>query len=585
MQVAETNSLHFIHFRYTLSMTLTGTQTFRIQHVGLLSAVQSYFTTAIPERLGVTRIDVDEFHALSNISCDKVTGTGPHELAIRVTDNGTNHMLENMPVEVTNHWTGDVIDRITNDAKDHVNAGVQLLVHMTFFIDEFVHRSDTERTLNDLVNDKHFIDVRNDNGTTIGVTSLQSEPSIEAYMTPVLIDQSHFTDRCFIKNTSQSSMPHQDYSSVHASKLMLCEQIELTKQEFVLQQLQMEVRVTVIDKVLGFDRFHHVSRDMIRVCLADVSELTLYDMIAEAIVRSDVDIALGIVTFVCTLGSLLCLILTFFVYCLCPQMRTVPGCINMFLMTSLFIAQCTFQFGYLFYSVHAYCVVVGLLTHLSWLVMFCWMNVSSFHMMRVFSGIDVANQNSTKNNRKVLIGYSLYAFGVPALVVLSTVMTLGLQSDWLSLGYGETSICFINHEIIFYVTFMAPVVLICVGNLVFFSFTAFKIRQTPTTARSSGNKRHFDIYVRLFFLTGITWLLVVLETLLPVTALSFLTTILNGCQGVYIFISYVLNRRSLGMVKTQFATISMRLSSTSDSRTSRKSTTTVRNRNQTESQT
>lgn len=545
------------------------------RHIELLRAIQDYFRIRIPQKLNISNILVDGFHLLSNISCDTVAG---HEADISDTnavhmsntnsgtgnsvDRATDNLTDNTPDSMTNSTINFTTESMTNGETE----GVQILMHISFFIDDFVHRADTERTITELYTEKHDIPVVEANRTIHTFTG-HAEPSLESCITPVLIEQTHFTDRCFIKHTNQTLWAHRSYNAVHSSKLLLCEQLEFTKQEFTLQRLQMEARVTSIDKVLGFGQFHRLPHDMIRVCLDDVHELTVPSSSAaeQFVMRGKLEVALGYVTFTCTVLSMLCLTLTFFVYCLCSQLRTIPGCINMFIIASLFLAQGTFQFGYLFYSQHQYCVAVGILTHLSWLVLFAWMNVSSFHMMRVFSGMEVVN-NVNKNSNTVLVWYSLFSFSIPVIIIVSTLVTVGLTSDWSSIGYGETNICFINNGIAFYASFLAPVILVCLGNLIFFSITAIKIRRTPTSPRSTRSKRQFDIYVRLFFITGVTWLLVVVETLLPVTALSFITTVLNGCQGVYIFVSYVVNRRSFLMVKTQFATMSLRVSESTSTR-------------------
>ena len=497
-------------------MKLTGTAP---QYTSTLTSVREYFTHLIKSRLQLYKINVDEFYLLSNTSCYA-------------------------------HANSNAI-------------GMTFLLHMSFFIEEYVHRARTESILNELDNETHWIVVSQQivvfkkwPGTTSFSTpgrvkvhpygaSFKSEPSIEAFSTHALIKMSNFQETCFIQHNGEKDFePYQNFRSVPVSRLLLCDQLEFNKEEYTIKRLQMKITLYVINKLLEYNQFHLMPRGKLRVCVDDLHELTKIS--SEIIIINPLKGALETVTLVCTSLSLLCLILTFSVYCLCPKLRTIPGCNNMFLVGSLFIAQATFQFGNIWLHNTISCSIIGMITHVTWLSLFFWMNVCSFHMFRTFAFLRVVD-NSDAIKYNTLLRYSLYAFGIPIGIVSANAIIRGYQLDWNYYGYGQVK-CFIDDLISFVFTFLAPVILVCVLNLVFFCITSLKIKQTPTV-QSSQDKRHFGIYIKLFIITGGTWVLVIVDSFLPLSALSFITTVMNACQGVFIFVSCVTNERTWKMIK------------------------------------
>lgn len=63
----------------------------------------------------------------------------------------------------------------------------------------------------------------------------------------------------------------------------------------------------------------------------------------------------------------------------------------------------------------------------------------------------------------------------------------------------------------------------------------------------------YSLYLRLFILTGISWLMEILWLVEPGSQIFIYTDIFNSLQGVYIFVLFVLNRRVLRLTKERFA--------------------------------
>ena len=471
--------------------------------VSFLRALEDYFTMGIKRRLGLKEINIEEFYILSNLPCYMVT---------------YNKLMKS----------------------------VHYLIHMSVFIEQFVSRVKIEHVMIMMTTGNHKIPYKDD------VIFLQAEISVEAYITPILIKNANFQDTCFIRRARNVNfVPYQNYRLVPVSKVLLCEQIELDQHEYTMDQLKLEVFITRTNKILTFDQYKLLSKGRMRVCMEDIGNIIFRKQ-----QNNDMAHALGIVTFISTVLSLTGLFLTFSVYCLCPKLRTTPGLNNMMLIMALFVSQVSFQFSSTFETSGIACEICGIITHLSWLSVFMWMNVCSFHMFRSFSGIISIQPRPGKRSLFTMLKYGCYAFGGSVLVVLTNVLIAGFSSDWTVVGYGHEQ-CFIDDRLSFILAFMCPVVIICVTNLGLFIITAYRIHKTPTIESCSIDRRHFDVYVKLFVITGVTWLLVIVESFLPLSALSFVATVLNGCQGVYIFVSYACNQRTWSMIRMRLK--SMRL--------------------------
>ena len=457
----------------------------------------------IKHRLGLKEINIEEFYILSNLPCYMVT-----------------------------------YYKFTNSA--------HYLLHMSLLIEEYVSRVNTEQVLIQMSTGIYKVPYKND------VINLQAEMSVEAYSTPILTQNANFQDTCFIRRTNNVNfVPYKNYRLVPVSKVLLCEQVELNRHEYTVDQLKLEVFITSINKVLTFDKYKLLSEGRMRVCREDFENVVIWTQKKNALAN-----ALGLVTFVCTILSLTGLFLTFSVYCLCPKLRTTPGMNNMMLIISLFVSQVTFQFSSTFETSSIACEISGIIAHFLWLSVFMWMNVCSFHMFRAFSGIISIQPRHGKRSLSTMLKYGAYAFGGSVLVVSTNVLIIGLSSDWTVIGYGDEK-CFIDGRLSFIIAFMCPIIIICVTNLGLFVTTAYRIHKTPTIEKSSTDKRHFDVYVKLFVITGVTWLLVIVESFLPLSALSFVTTVLNGCQGVYIFVSYACNQRTWSMIRMRLVSLGM----------------------------
>ena len=185
-----------------------------------------------------------------------------------------------------------------------------------------------------------------------------------------------------------------------------------------------------------------------------------------------------ILSIVCCTVSLLCLLLSFVTFCLFPRLRTVPGRNNMAFILSLIIAQTLFlisSFGHLKGGSNA-CKLVGLLTHFSWLVTVFWMNVCTFHVFMVFTGMN----RPVGSGRKTFLTYSSYTVVLSALPVLTNILVSTLAMG--DFGYGNPS-CYISSEEMVGFTFGIPVGFVIITNLIMFLIFIVIVKRAPTVKK------------------------------------------------------------------------------------------------------
>ena len=252
----------------------------------------------------------------------------------------------------------------------------------------------------------------------------------------------------------------------------------------------------------------------------------------------------------CTGLSMLGLLITFITYCLFKDLRTVPGKNNMHLSFCLLVGQAGLQYSLSLSGLYdsLQCKITGILIHYFWLATFCAMNVCSYHMYQVFFARSMHVNPTPQQKLRRALKYALFIYFVPFFTVFAVVLGNVLQSGFQNVGYG-VSICFIDQFYVLIASFIAPTGMITTVNIVFYCLTFYRLRVAPTLRSTNQNRQDLVIYAKLCSITGIMWPLVFADALLELSVFSFLATFANAFQGVFMFLSFVCNRRVFGMYK------------------------------------
>ncbi|XP_060070339.1 uncharacterized protein LOC132550309 [Ylistrum balloti] len=489
------------NLKYIMTLSLEGTLDYFEQTVKLLTIIKKKILSEMKTKLAIRMLFIQSFHITSNVSCE----------------------IGNVTTPITHH----------------------LLIQTTFSILEVVERLATEQILLNMTREN----------LVISNVTFRSRPANEAYFLPSA-PSSNFDDYC-VKNFIFLNKVWTTLPSVRTalvSDVMLCRQVVLRNHEYSIKHDTLELSVKYSSRKFTRDRYLRMPDSNAQLCLDDY-----LGFINEYMANTENDPvrnALSVTTLVCTSVSLTCLFLTFGTYLLFRAMRSVPGVNNMSLVFAMFFSQGLFQFGFEETSVPSLCLSIGVITHYFWLATFTCMNVCSFHMYSVFAVNTLTGRSS--NTRKQIALYLSYSYGIPLVVVAGNIITsycVSFSDDVISgvtdIGYGG-GVCFISNNISFYATFLAPVVLICIINMFMFVRVAIKIKNTPKVESTKDHRLDFVIYIKLFTITGLTWILVIIDTFLPLSVFSFIVTILTGCQGLLIFFSFVWNQRVFRLYRSLF---------------------------------
>ena len=249
----------------------------------------------------------------------------------------------------------------------------------------------------------------------------------------------------------------------------------------------------------------------------------------------------SLVSIVCVSVSVICLSVTIFVFGNLPSLRTLPGLNILTLSFSLLVAQSMYlvsSFGHLEQGSWT-CIGVGLLLHFFSLLAIFWMCICTLHMFRVLTTTKVRSNSY----RKQYAIFHTFATLLSLLFVAACIAISLLRSNGSDVGYGSIT-CYFSSAILLRYTFVVPVFVVVIANCSMFTIIVLKFQRGPTYLRKNvQNRNEFMIFIKLSTLTGITWLFGVLYSWLNIEVLSYIFITLNASQGVFIMMSFVVNRR------------------------------------------
>nr|XP_036217277.1 G-protein coupled receptor Mth2-like isoform X5 [Bactrocera oleae] len=212
------------------------------------------------------------------------------------------------------------------------------------------------------------------------------------------------------------------------------------------------------------------------------------------------------------------------------------------------------------------CAIIGFVAYFFLTAVFFWLNVICFDLWQNFRITQGAVRNLTQ--RKRFLYYSLYAWGMPALM---TIITASLQNSklphGLKSGIGDTHCWLKIDDWSAMIYFHGPCLLLIVFNIGIFFLTANKIyevrKELRHFSRGDSSQRHLRsqqnnvwLFFRMFIVMGIGWLLEIISYMVGNNskyALLFAATdVYNASQGLIIFVLLVVKKKVLMLIKKRF---------------------------------
>ncbi|XP_076668606.1 latrophilin Cirl isoform X4 [Andrena cerasifolii] len=265
-------------------------------------------------------------------------------------------------------------------------------------------------------------------------------------------------------------------------------------------------------------------------------------------VRLDIahQVALQIITYIGCIISVVCLVLAILTFQLFRGLKSDRTTIHKNLCVCLLIAEILFVCGIGQTNQRIVCGIVAGLLHFFFLCAFAWMFLEGFQLYVMLIEVFEAEKSRLR-------WYYLVAYGAPLLVVaISCIID--------PLSYGTDRYCWLRADNYFIFSFIGPVILVILANLVFLTMAiymtcrhanmsvAMKSKEHSRLASASGkeenalpNKLQAHLAwlrgaIVLVFLLGLTWTFGLLYLNQESVVMAYIFTILNSLQGLFIFV-------------------------------------------------
>ncbi|XP_030375651.1 LOW QUALITY PROTEIN: G-protein coupled receptor Mth-like [Scaptodrosophila lebanonensis] len=248
--------------------------------------------------------------------------------------------------------------------------------------------------------------------------------------------------------------------------------------------------------------------------------------------------------------SIICIILTIFVYVLLPKLQKLHGkCFICYLLslgvgcTALIIDQV---------GDSEYCLTTGYVGYFAIMAAFLWLAIISFDLWNTFRG---TIRHMTK---ALFLSYNIIAWST-ALVLLAIVYAMDFIATedtpllWIP-GVGYYSCWIKTEDWSAMIYFYGPMMLLIIFNVSMFIPTAVRIYKTQKEFQNIvGQARHrkmvnewqtFSLFLRLFVIMGVTWIFEICSYLSSnhstLRKFFIVADLLNSAHGILIFGLFVL---------------------------------------------
>ncbi|XP_043554602.1 adhesion G protein-coupled receptor L2 isoform X26 [Chiloscyllium plagiosum] len=239
------------------------------------------------------------------------------------------------------------------------------------------------------------------------------------------------------------------------------------------------------------------------------------------------ELILSIISWVGIVISLICLAICIFTFCFFRGLQSDRNTIHKNLCMNLFIAEFIFLVGIDKVDYEIACSIFAGVLHFFFLAAFAWMCLEGVQLYLML--VEVFESEYSRKKYFYLCGYLL-----PAIIV-------GVSAAVDYKSYGTKKACWLRIDNHFIWSFLGPVCLIILVNLVFLCITVYKmVKHTPTLKPDSSRLENIKSWVlgafALLCLLGLTWGFGLLFINEESIVMAYLFTIFNAFQGMFIFL-------------------------------------------------
>ncbi|KAJ8031520.1 G-protein coupled receptor Mth2 [Holothuria leucospilota] len=299
----------------------------------------------------------------------------------------------------------------------------------------------------------------------------------------------------------------------------------------VIDFVEEKIQYQATNVILGRDQFVVTSEGQIHTCDEYLQHTLLKVTKFVQIIGSCFSI-LGVLA-VIALHLIFVKLQTLYGFCL------VNLCVAFFMLFLFLLANAVVR------NVHVLAQSFVMLCHYTFLAVFAWQKVITFHVARSFGKNIIANRMSKISAKKEAILYSAVAWGAPLPFFVAGVIlhfcsctNFSYGDVWMSEGIPTTII------------FLLPLTIFVILSAILFLIALVNIRRRQHTSTASFKAKLDNCFValRLAIITGLPWLLIITLALFPETFLLPLITAVLALQGVFIFVAFVTTKKVRAMI-------------------------------------
>ncbi|XP_075062988.1 adhesion G protein-coupled receptor E3-like isoform X2 [Mixophyes fleayi] len=252
-----------------------------------------------------------------------------------------------------------------------------------------------------------------------------------------------------------------------------------------------------------------------------------------------VDVGLEVISRIGLTVSLVCLCLSLLTFTLCRSLRSAHTSVLIVLCGCLFLGQLLVLFGLRQTSNTVLCSVIAGSLHFFFLCAFCWMSIESILLFMTVRNLRAMNYMTSQRSHFPYV--CLLGFGIPLIIV---AISAAIRSD----GYRNDKYCWLALNLIW--SFIGPVCVFIIINAILLLLTFWLLKKKLASLNSNvSTLKHtrlltFKALSQLFIL-GCTWIIGLFQFGGGSLVVSYIFTICNSLQGVYIFLVHCLLNRQV----------------------------------------
>ncbi|XP_073509935.1 adhesion G protein-coupled receptor E3-like isoform X2 [Phyllobates terribilis] len=253
----------------------------------------------------------------------------------------------------------------------------------------------------------------------------------------------------------------------------------------------------------------------------------------------EVDTGLRLISHVGLSISLVCLCLSFLTFILCRTLRSAHTSVLTVLCGCLFLGQFLVLVGLQQTQNKILCAVIAGSLQFLFLCAFCWMTLESILLFLTVRNLQAVNYMNSQRSHFPFV--CLIGFGIPVII---TIISVSLYPD----RYGEETHCWLKISHVW--SFLGPVCMFISVNFVLLALTFWLLRKKLASLNANvSTLTHtrlltFKALSQLFIL-GCTWIIGLFQFGSEYLVASYIFTICNSLQGVYIFVVHCLLNRQV----------------------------------------